>query len=273
MKDSTEPLDTAARDTRRPDPYGEHGGQRLESEFATTRWSLVQAAGRGSGRSSADALAQLCARYWLPVFAYVRRRCRSADDAADLVQAFFCWVLEKQALAAADPSRGRFRAFLLTSLKHFLANECERQAALKRGGGRAPLSLDVEQGEARYQLHPIDQLTPEILFERQWILSLLDDVLSQLQAEYVAAGKADEFHLLKSHLTGGHSAQPYAAVATQLGVNSTAARVAAHRLRQRYRSLLRAAVADTLADPSEVDDEIRRMFVNLGVDRPAGGKM
>ena len=235
-----------------------------DSEFASTRWSLVIAAGRRSSPEAAGALESLCRTYWFPLYAYVRRRVPDRHEAQDLTQEFFSRLLELNHFAVADPERGRFRAFLLTALKHFLTNEWEKSRALKRGGGRAPLSLDFDSGESRLSLEPANDQTPERLFDRQWAITLLDQVLIRLQTERDAAGKGRQFETLKQFLTGGREEASYANVAAELGMSAGAVKVAAHRLRQRYRELLRAEVAQTVAAPEEVDDEIRRLFEALG---------
>jgi RNA polymerase sigma-70 factor (ECF subfamily) len=186
----------------------------------------------------------------------------SADESQDLTQAYFAWLLEKNTVAAADRERGRFRAFLLTSLKNFLANEWEKQRAQKRGSGRAVLSLDFAAGESRFRSEPLDQLTPERLFDKQWALTLLEQVLGGLRQEYATAGQSRQFEVLKAFLAG--SAAGYAEAAAQLGLTENATRVAAHRLRQRYRERLRAEIAHTVDGPEEVDDEVRRLFEVLG---------
>jgi len=239
-------------------PNGEGGGG-----FQTTHWSLVLRAGKRADRGADSALAALCERYWYPLYAYVRRRVADAGEAQDLTQEFFARLLEKQYLATADPRRGKFRSFLLTSLKHFLANEWDRARARKRGGGVRTLSLDLESGESRLRLEPSHDLTPERLFERQWVLTLLDLVMGRLQEEYESSGKAAQFARLKGALTGG-GRLPYAAVAAELGISEPAARQAASRLRKRYRRLLREEVAQTLAEPGDVDEEIRSLFDVLG---------
>ncbi len=221
-------------------------------------------AGNRADRDADAALAALCQRYWFPLYAYVRRHVASAHDAQDLTQEFFARLLEKHYLAMADPQRGRFRCFLLASLKHFLANEWNRNRAQKRGGGVRRLSLDLDCGESRLGFEPAHNLTPERLFERQWVLTLLDVVMRRLQGEYESSGKANQFERLKSALTGDRQRLPYAAMAAELAMTEEAARQAASRLRKRYRELLREEVSQTLAEPAEVDDEIRSLFAVLG---------
>jgi RNA polymerase sigma-70 factor (ECF subfamily) len=237
---------------------------RVAGGFETTHWSLVLRAGHREDRDADAALAALCERYWYPLYAYVRRRVADAHEAQDLTQEFFARLLEKQYLAAADPQRGKFRCFLLASLKHFLANEWKRAHARKRGGGVRRLSLDLDSAESRLRLEPAHNLTPERLFERQWVLTLLDLVMRRLQGEYESSRKAELFERLKGALTGDRQRLPYAALAAELGMSEEAARQAASRLRKRYRELLREEVAQTLAEPADVDDEIRNLFEALG---------
>ena len=225
---------------------------------------MVLRAGHREDRDADAALAVLCQRYWFPLYAYVRRRVADAHDAQDLTQEFFARLLEKHYLAVADPQRGKFRCFLLASLKHFLANEWNRGHAQKRGGGVRRLSLDLDCGESRLSLEPVDDTTPERLFERQWVLTLLDVVMRRLQGEYESSGKADQFEQLKGALTGQRDRLPYSALAAELGMSEEAVRQAASRLRKRYRELLREEVSQTLAEPGDVDDEIRSLFEVLG---------
>jgi RNA polymerase sigma-70 factor (ECF subfamily) len=230
--------------------------------FATTRWSLVLAArGRPSPEARA-ALADLCRDYWYPLYAFIRRGGRDADAAEDLTQEFFARLLEKGWLGQADRARGRFRSFLLAACKHFLANERDRTRALKRGGGRPEVPIDFRAADDRYTLEPAHELTPEHLYERRYALALLEHVMAGLRAEYAAAGKERLFDLLKAHLGGGGVS--CAEAATQLGMTVGAVKVAAHRLRQRYRDRLRNAIARTLDDTATVDDEIRQLFTVLG---------
>ena len=225
--------------------------------FATTRWSVVLAAGGERSTEGRQALATLCETYWYPLYAYVRRRGYAAADAQDLTQAFFATLLEKEYLRAADRERGRFRSFLLTALKRFLVKEWDRAHAQKRGGTHKGISLDVRSGETRYSQEPSHDWTPERIYERRWALTLLDQVMARLRRRYVADGKGDLFDLLKAFLTGESGAPPYSEVAAGLGMTEGAVKVAAHRLRRRYRELLRSEIAQTVAHPDEVDDELR----------------
>lgn len=219
------------------------------------------AAGDDRHEDAVEALSRLCEYYWYPLYAYVRRR-TNEDEARDLTQSFFAHLLEKNTVAAADQTRGRFRAFLLTALKNFLANEWNKERAMKRGGGARQLSLNFEDGDSRLRIEPSAGETAEHLYERQWAMALLDHVLSQLRQEYVAAGKERQFDLLKPFIAGAGG--DYQAAAKELGWTDNAARVAAHRLRGRYRELLRAEIAHTVGSLDDVDDEIRWLFQVLG---------
>jgi RNA polymerase sigma factor (sigma-70 family) len=228
--------------------------------FATTHWSMVVSAGGPRSSDAGRALATLCENYWFPVYAFVRRAGHSAEDAQDLTQEFFVRLLDKQFLAAADRNKGRFRTFLLTAVKRFLANEYDRVHAKKRGGGQTILSL--EGLEARYCQESTDWLTPERIFEQQWALSLLNQVLARLQAEMTADGKSALFDALKEHLTGSR-AVGYATTAARLSMTEGAVKAAAHRLRRRYRELLREEIAQTVASPDEIEEEVRYLFTCL----------
>ncbi|HJN09357.1 MAG TPA: sigma-70 family RNA polymerase sigma factor [Pirellulaceae bacterium] len=227
------------------------------ANFATTHWSMVLEAGHRSSPDSDDALESLCTAYWYPLYAFVRRRGASSTDAKDLTQEFFAHLLEKQSLQAADPNRGRFRSFLLTAFKNFLSKQHHRHQAQKRGGDIKHLSIDFDSGEQRYQFEPADDWTPEKIYERRWALTLLDQVMVQLQQEYDGNEKADLFEQCKGHLTGAGSS--YEEAANSLGVTEGALRVAVHRMRSRYRELLKAEVASTLEDPEIVDDELETL--------------
>ncbi|MCI0356980.1 MAG: sigma-70 family RNA polymerase sigma factor, partial [Planctomycetaceae bacterium] len=195
-----------------------------------------------------------------PVYSYVRRTSGSTADAQDLTQAFFAHLLEKAALAKADPQRGRFRSFLLASLVNFLASARDKERALKRGGGKAAIPLDFAAGESRHQIEPAHDMTPERLFERRWALALLDQVLEMLRAELATVGKERHFDQLKLALTGEMTGDDYERAGAELGISPAAAKQAAYRLRKRYRELFRLEVARTVADDSEVDDEIGRLM-------------
>jgi RNA polymerase sigma-70 factor (ECF subfamily) len=205
----------------------------------------------------------LCHAYWYPLYAFIRRQGFSPEQAQDHTQEFFARFLEKDLLGSADRARGQFRSFLLAACKHFLANERDRARAVKRGGGREPVSLDLQDAEQRYGLEPADELTPERLFERRWALTLLDQVLARLREESVRADKASLFDRLKGFLTGHADAKPYRQVAEELGMTEGAVKVAVHRLRNRYRELLQEEIARTVDDPAQVEDEIRSLFQAL----------
>ncbi len=228
--------------------------------FHTTRWSIVLAAGRDENTgSSAGALETLCQTYWYPIYAYVRRRVPTVHEAQDSTQAFFERILEKKTLANADPDRGRFRAFLLTACKRFLANEWHKGQAAKRGAGQQVLSLDFDAAETRYAIEAVDSLTPEIVYEQQWAVTMLNSVLEQLQQEFTDRAKSEQFDELKQFLSGSKSVS-YAEAAENLGMKEGAVKVAAHRMRTRYRELIRAEIAQTVESPDEIEDEIRRLF-------------
>ncbi len=233
------------------------------SSFATTHWSLVLAARDRAEPGADDALASLCALYWYPLYAYVRRRGHGADDAHDLTQSFFARLLEKDFLAAVDRGKGKFRSFLLASCNHFLANEHDRARARKRGGGRRLLSLNAADAEGRYLAEPADDLTPERLFDRRWALALLQEVMGRLRAEFEAKGKARMFERLRGFLVG-EKGTGYRRAADELRLSEGAVKVAVHRLRQRYRELLHEEIARTVGAPEEVEEEIRALFAALG---------
>ena len=203
--------------------------------FQTTHWSVVISAGQGTSPQSAEALERLCRTYWFPLYAYVRRCGHDAEEAKDLTQEFFLRLLQNHYFAHADHSKGRFRSFLLSALNHFLANDWRRAQAAKRGGGQALISLDDPAVEARYALEPLSDLTPEKIYERRWALTLLDQALGRLGAEFAAAGRGPQFERLKGFLTTTVAESRYAAVATELGMTADAVGVAVHRLRYRYR--------------------------------------
>jgi DNA-directed RNA polymerase specialized sigma24 family protein len=232
--------------------------------FATTQWSLVLAAGRRSSPKSDEALATLCAAYWYPLYASVRSQGYTADNAQDLTQEFFARLLARNDFAAADRTKGRFRSYLSAALKHFLANARDHARACKRGDGRVPISLDFEIAEGRFSREPTHTLTAEKAFARRWALTLLDQVLARLRKEFVTAGKGASFDRLKDFISGENDAASYADVAVAMKMTEGAVKVAVHRLRRRYRTLLRREISQTVADPSAVDDEIRELFSALG---------
>ncbi len=228
--------------------------------FATTHWTAVVAAGGRSAPEAGVALEELCRTYWFPLYAYVRRRGHTREDAEDLTQAFFARFLEKNYLGGLSGERGKFRAFLLASLNHFLANEWDRSQRQKRGGGMAALSLDWQGADTRYQIDPADHLSPDKVYDRVWAVTLLERVLGRLRAENVSDGRAEAFETLKPFLTSGTGAVPYAEAAAALNTTEPAVRVSVHRLRRRYRELLREEIRQTLSDPTQVEEEMRALF-------------
>jgi RNA polymerase sigma factor (sigma-70 family) len=228
--------------------------------FATTHWTVVLAAGRRHTPQSDGALEELCKTYWFPLYAYVRRRGRNKEDAEDLTQAFFARLLEKNFLANLDGEKGKFRAFLLASLKHFLANEWDKTQAQKRGGGAANLSLDWQTADTKFQVAATSEPSPDKAFDREWALALLAKVIERLQKECEADGKAKLFEQLKIFLTAGKGESAQGEMAKTLGMEEGTVRVAVHRLRKRYRALLRDEIAQTLADEKQVDEEMRALF-------------
>lgn len=232
--------------------------------FPTTQWSRVIEAGDPDSPLARESLAELCDAYWYPLYAYIRRRGHQPEQARDLTQDFFARALEKGLLAEADPARGRFRSFLRTVCAHFLANRRDWEHARKRGGDRTVLPIDAASAEEQYTRELADGLTPERIFDRSWALTLLGRVLEHLGREYDEAGKAATFEALRDQLAGNAEVSSYAAVAARLGTTEGAARVAALRLRRRYGELLRREIAGTLADPAQIDDEIRDLFAALG---------
>jgi RNA polymerase sigma factor (sigma-70 family) len=231
--------------------------------FVTTRWSVVLAASRGESKRADEALETLCRAYWYPLYAFARRHGHTPEDAQDLTQAFFARLLEKKYLGLADPKRGKFRCFLLSSLKHFLVNEWEKAGVQKRGGDVEFVPLDSEAAETRYQFEPAHALAPDKIFERRWALILLERVLAELRDEYATAGREAFFDQLKPALTGEKTSLSYAALATQLNMSEGSVKVAVHRLRRRYRALFRSEVADTVANPNEVEQELRHIVAVL----------
>ena len=231
--------------------------------FATTRWSLVLDAGAELTPQGREALATLCELYWYPLYAYLRRRNHSAEDAQDLTQGFFARLLEKHALHIVDPARGRFRSFLLASLDNYVSNERDRDRAQKRGGGTPPISLDATTAEERYSREPADPWTPEKIFDRNWALTLLDRVLTRLRTDLHAEGKGELFDHLKVYLSGEQGAPSYHEAGTALGMSEGAVKVAVHRLRRRYRDLLYDEIAQTVSTQEEIALELQYLMESV----------
>ncbi len=231
--------------------------------FPTTCWSRVAHAGDPSDPEARAALEGLCRDYWYPLYAFVRRRGFGPDDACDLVQSFLADLLERRDLARADRERGRFRSFLRAACAHFLAHQREYDRALKRGGGQRLFSIDLPAAEGRYGREPAHELTPERLFERRWALDLLGHVLARLEVEAAQSGKVELFSRLRPMLEGDDRAQSYSDVGSAVGLSEGAVKVAAHRLRARYREVLREEVGRTVEDPAEVDAELGDLITSL----------
>lgn len=234
--------------------------------FATTRWTVVLQAGHRSSPESTRALEELCRTYWFPLYAYVRRTGRSREDAEDLTQSFLSEFLRSPALEGLAAERGRFRAYLLACLKHFLANAWDHAQRQKRGGGVVHLSLDWEDADERFHQLPPDNATPEAAFDREWALSLLGTVIEKLQSEADAQGRSAFFGYAKRFLTVGTDPSSYAELAASAGIEEGAFRVAVHRLRKRYREMLRAEITETLSDPRFAEDEFRSLLAALRPD-------
>lgn len=236
---------------------------RKDPDFTSTHWSQVITAADSSSPRAAEALAQLCRTYWYPLYAFTRRQGIGAEEAQDLTQAFFARLLEKNFIAAAAEEKGRFRSFLLVALKRFLINERERGQALKRGGGQPIIGLDGAEPEGRYRLEPSDVLTADRIYERRWVLALLDEVMLGLRREFAADGREEWFDALKLFLCDEKSPVSQAEIGRRFGVSESSVKSAVHRLRARYRERLREEVANTVANPSEIDDELRHLLAVL----------
>ena len=241
----------------------DHAGPASVQPFAATHWSLVLAAGRDSTPDARAALEKLCRTYWPPLYSFIRRSGHTPADAQDLTQGFFLQLLQRDFLDGVDPAKGKFRSFLLASLQHYLSNERDRARAQKRGGGLAPISIDEQDAEGRYLLEPADPVTPEKLYERRWALTVLDQALARLQNEYAASGRGAIFEKLKGELTSAAERPPHAEIGRELGLTPGAVKVAAHRLRQRFGEVLRAEIAETLARPEDIEEEIQHLFQAL----------
>jgi RNA polymerase sigma factor (sigma-70 family) len=232
--------------------------------FVTTRWTVVLAAGRKADPQAKMALEELCRIYWFPLYAYVRRHGRSKEEAEDLTQEFFARFLTRNFLKGLSAERGRFRAFLLASLKHFLANEWDKAQCQKRGGNITHLSLDWQTADTQFKVAATAEPSPDKAFDREWALALLARVIERLHAECAADGRAKPFEQLKTFLTVDRDELSYADAARALGMDEVAARVAVHRLRKRYRQLLRDEITQTLSDPAMVEEEMRALFGAFG---------
>ena len=228
--------------------------------FVTTHWSVVLAARDASSPEAKQAWEELCRSYWYPLYAYLRRDGHSPPDAEDLTQEFLARLIADDDLQSVEPRRGKFRSFLLGTLKHFLSDERKKVRAQKRGGGQTVLSFDAESAEARYELEPVHTLTPETIFERQWALTVLGRVMDRLRARHEQRGKAQLFAALEPCLGGSRSAVSYAELGATLGLSEGSVKVAVHRLRKEFGDLLRTEIAGTVGSEAEVDEEIRQLI-------------
>lgn len=236
----------------------------MDGRFATTHWSLVLEARTGKSPESRIALEALCGAYWFPLYAFIRREGYAAEEARDLTQGYFARLVERRDLEDVRPELGRFRSFLLVSVKHFLSNELDRERAKKRAPGPPLVSLDAQDAEDRYRFEPVDALTPETLFERKWAAMVLERTLARLGREWTGSERARRFESFRGHLAGDGPAESYRELAVSLDMTEDAVKVTVHRLRRRFGEVLRDEIADTVREPGEVDDEIRYL---LGVLR------
>jgi RNA polymerase sigma-70 factor (ECF subfamily) len=234
-----------------------------DGAFSTTHWSVVLRAGQGDVAGATAALERLCRTYWYPIYAFVRRRGSDPPEAEDLTQAFFAFLLEKEALKKVDRQKGKFRTFLLAALTNFLANEWDKSRTLKRGGQRQIISLDETVAEELYRHEAVESLTPEKLFERRWARALIEQALARLRQEYVAGDKAGLFTKLEPALTGETPPGAFGQWASELSMSEGAVKVALHRLRRRFGEVLRSEIAHTVSSPEEIDDEIRHLFAAI----------
>ena len=237
----------------------EASGRTAVAVFATTHWSVVLSAADSRSATAQEALEKLCRTYWYPIYAYLRRRGCGEHDAQDLTQGFFAQLLERRSIQSVEREKGKFRSFLLASLNYYVADERDRANAQKRGGGREILSLDVQEAEQRYRLEPVDERSPEKIFEHRWAMTLLDQVLVRLGQEFAEAGKRELFERLQAFLVEGTGGRTYAEVAREMGMTEEAVKKAAQRIRQRYHQLFLEEIAQTVASPAEVDEELRHL--------------
>jgi DNA-directed RNA polymerase specialized sigma24 family protein len=236
---------------------------RRNQVFATTHWSVVVQAGAGHSTEGAAALEKLCRTYWFPLFAFVRRLGHEEADAKDLTQEFFARLLERQDFQNVNARKGKFRTFLLVSLQNFLSNQRDHARAAKRGGGKIIISLDALPLKQVHAWEPSTTQSPAQLFDQRWAMSLLAETVRQLEEEMTEAGRSEQFAALKTFLTNEPGEGEYLAVAHQLGTSSQSIAVAVHRMRQRYRELVRTEVAHTVSSPLEVEEEMRHLYAAL----------
>jgi RNA polymerase sigma-70 factor (ECF subfamily) len=231
--------------------------------FTATHWSVVLTAGQTSAPGAAEALEMLCRTYWYPLYAYVRRQGHAPHDAQDLTQEFFARLLARNYLGTVGRDKGKFRSFLLAALNHFMADERDRATAAKRGGGKVLIPLDEQEAETRYQADVASPLSPDKVFEKRWATTLLEQAFAKLRQESVAAAKGARFDRLKVFLEDGTEPGDYAAVGKELGMAANTVAAAVHRLRERYRELVRAEIANTVASPDDIKEEMRHLFAAL----------
>jgi len=229
-------------------------------QFVTTQWSIVRAIGEENATAANSALQELCQKYWYPLYTYVRRQGNDASAAADLTQAFFADLLQRDDLKKVDPGLGKFRSFLLASLKHFLINQWDKAQAQKRGGGKSPLSLDFGEADNRYSLEPSHAQTPDLIYQKQWAKTLLQRVTQTLRSDFADRGKAHQFDKLQKFLSGKNNEETLGEAADHLGMSEVAVKVAVHRMRQRFGEILRTEIANTVSTTEEVDSEIQQLF-------------
>lgn len=229
--------------------------------FESTHWSVVLRA-RDEDEEAREALEQLCHSYWYPLYAFARRSGKSPDDAADVTQGFFAQLIEKQGLSKIAPEKGRFRTFLLASLKNFIRNDWRHNATLKRGGGVSTYSLSNQDMESRYQDYAVDSSTAEDEFERDWVESLLAAVIARLRSDYEKAGRIELFNALNAYLVADETRLPQSDLAAQLGLSVPAVKMSIYRMRKRYAELVRAEIAATVSSPEDIDDELNRLIGN-----------
>ncbi len=250
----------STNDSSAPLPDASEAAAGTRAVFATTHWSIVLSAQRQDEARSAAALEQLCRAYWYPLYAYARRTGQSPADAEDLTQGFFLRLLEKDFLKAAAQDKGRFRTFLLVALKRYMANEWDRRHAQKRGAFATVLSIDQQDAESRLRAEPFHTIQPDALYDRQWAVTLLQRAMKQLKEEYIASGRAKLFDYLQDCLVGEAAALPYTAIAARLDLTEAAVKMAVHRLRARYREILRSEIAQTVSSARELEEELAALF-------------
>jgi len=240
------------------------GGNALQgpSAFTTTHWSVVLEA-QGESPAAQVALEKLCRTYWRPIFAFLRRQGHSPEEAEDITQGFFAQLLERRKFGALRKEKGRLRSFLLGALKYFVTDEQRRAMAIKRGSGLRPIPLEEFRAGERIDMEPSDPLTAEMIYERRWALTLLEQVLGRLKDEYVAAGNAALFAALKELLPDEPGSPSQAEIGARMGMTENAIRQAFYRFRQRYQSLLREEIANTVATPGDIEDELRHLIAVL----------